>query len=236
MQSNDYNQRDWMGQPPYEAPEYKSSLLRTPRKPLLPMPQTLSEITGPIFGHDVLEKHDNDLTKNAGTGVEPQGQRMIVTGRVMDENGHPVPNTLIEIWQANAAGRYIHVWDTHDAPLDPNFNGGGRVMTDENGDYKLITIMPGAYPWGNHHNAWRPSHIHFSLFGQSFLTRMVTQMYFSGDPLLPFDPLFNSIADEKLRNLLIANFELDLTTPDWALGYRFDIVLRGRKATPMETG
>jgi protocatechuate 3,4-dioxygenase beta subunit len=152
----------------------------------------------------------------------------------MDENGRPVPNTLIELWQCNAAGRYNHIVDNHDAPLDPNFTGTGRAMTDAAGNYKFITIKPGAYPWGNHANAWRPQHIHFSLFGPSFMTRLVTQMYFPGDPLLPLDPIFNCIDDPQARDTMIASLDLERAVPEWALGYRFDIVLRGRNATPME--
>jgi protocatechuate 3,4-dioxygenase beta subunit len=157
-----------------------------------------------------------------------------VTGRVIDEDGRPVPDTLLEIWQANAAGRYIHVNDQHDAPLDPNFTGAGRVVTDSEGRYRFVSVKPGAYPWRNHHNAWRPAHIHFSLFGPSFLSRVITQMYFPGDPLFPFDPIFNSIRDAAARERLISKFDLDTTQPEWALGFKFDIVLRGRQATPFE--
>ena len=196
------------------------------------MPQTLSELTGPVFGHDTVDPNDSDLTRHhAGA---PLGERVIVTGRVLDENGRPVRDTLIEMWQANAAGRYAHKVDQHDAPLDPNFSGGGRAMTDSEGRYRFVTIKPGAYPWRNHYNAWRPAHLHFSLFGQAFLTRLVTQMYFPGDPLLPFDPIFNSIPDEKARARLVSAFDWDTTTPEHALGYRFDIVLRGSLETPWE--
>ena len=159
---------------------------------------------------------------------------MILTGRVLDDDGRPVPQTLIEIWQANAAGRYRHHCDNHPAPLDPNFSGAGRVLTDAQGRYRFTTIKPGAYPWRNHENAWRPAHIHFSLFGNAFATRLVTQMYFPGDPLLQFDPIFQSIPDERARQHLIARFDLATTQPEWALGYQFDIVLRGREATPFE--
>ncbi|MEQ8696697.1 MAG: protocatechuate 3,4-dioxygenase subunit beta, partial [Bauldia litoralis] len=158
----------------------------------------------------------------------------IVSGRVMDEDGRPLPNTLLEIWQANAAGRYVHVRDQHPAPLDPNFSGAGRCVTDDAGRYTFTTVKPGAYPWKNHHNAWRPAHIHFSLFGPSFLTRVITQMYFPGDPLFPFDPIFNSVSDEKARQRMISTFDFDTTESEWALGFRFDIVLRGRAATPFE--
>lgn len=218
--------------PPYDHPAYRSTGLRHPKRPLVPLAHTLSEITGPVYGHEQVGPLDHDLTRQHDG--EPLGERIIVAGQVRDENGRPVPNALIEIWQCNAAGRYIHVNDAHDAPLDPNFTGAGRCVTDENGNYTFISIKPGAYPWKNHDNAWRPAHIHFSLFGPSFLTRLVTQMYFPGDPLFAFDPIFNSVPDERARRRLISKFDLSLTKPEWALGYRFDIVLRGREATPME--
>jgi protocatechuate 3,4-dioxygenase, beta subunit len=219
-------------QPSYLHPPYRSTLKRSPTKPLVLLPHTLSEVTGPLFGHDGPKPTDNDLTRqHAG---EPIGERIIVSGRVLDEDGRPVPHTLVEIWQANAAGRYPHDHDHHDAPLDPNFTGGGRTLTDADGRYRFVTIRPGEYPWRNHPNAWRPAHIHFSLFGPAFATRLVTQMYFPGDPLLPFDPIFNCTADEQARNRLIAVFDWETTVPEHALGYRFDIVLRGREATPVE--
>jgi protocatechuate 3,4-dioxygenase beta subunit len=205
---------------------------RSPSKPLILLPQTLSEVTGPVFGYDDVKPGENDLIhQHAG---EPQGERMYVSGRVLDENGRPIPNTLVELWQCNAAGRYLHKNDQHDAPLDPNFTGNGRTLTDSEGRYQFLTIKPGAYPWRNHHNAWRPAHIHFSLFGQAFTQRLVTQMYFPGDPLLEFDPIFNSTADEKARQRLVSSFDWETTKSEYALGYRFDIVLRGRDATPME--
>jgi protocatechuate 3,4-dioxygenase, beta subunit len=207
---------------------------RAPLKRLAPMKQTLSEVTGPIFGHDAVQPGDDDLTRNAGTGHEAMGERIIVTGRVLDENERPVPNTLIEIWQANAAGRYHHEVDQHRAPLDPNFIGAGRCMTNDNGEYRYLTIKPGAYPWLNHPNAWRPAHIHLSLFGASFVTRLVTQFFFPGDPLLPLDPILNSIPTKSARQRLIASYDHEVTQPEWALGYRFDIVLRGRDGTPFE--
>lgn len=214
------------------SPDYRSTLRRAPSQPLILLPHTLSETTGPVFGHVAVSETDSDLTRHhAG---EPLGERIIVSGRVLDEDGRPVPHTLIEIWQANAAGRYVHVKDQHPAPLDPNFTGAGRCLTDAEGRYRFVTIKPGAYPWRNHHNAWRPAHIHFSLFGPSFLSRVITQMYFPGDPLFPFDPIFQSIPEERARNRLISRFDLDTTQPEWALGYRFDIVLRGREATPTE--
>jgi protocatechuate 3,4-dioxygenase beta subunit len=219
--------------PPLLYPDYRSTPVRSPSRPLITIPQTLSEITGPVYGHNDAKPGEADLTRqHAG---EPLGERIIVTGRVLDENGRPVPHSLVEIWQCNAAGRYIHPVDQHPAPLDPNFTGAGRCVTDENGTYRFITIKPGAYPWGNHHNAWRPAHIHFSVFGHSFVSRLVTQMYFPGDPLFPFDPIFNSVTDERARNRMISSFDLENTQPEWALCYRFDIILRGRNATPMET-
>lgn len=213
-------------------PAYRSTPKRAPTKPLIIMPHTLSELTGPVYGQDAVQPGDDDLTRQHKG--EPIGERIIVHGRVLDEDARPVSNALVEIWQANACGRYIHVVDQHPAPLDPNFTGAGRAKTDGNGYYKFITVKPGAYPWGNHHNAWRPAHIHFSLFGHSFVSRLVTQMYFPGDPLFPFDPIFNSVTDEKARNRMISSFDLENTVPEWALCYRFDIVLRGRNQTPME--
>src|SRR5215470_9749296 len=219
-------------QPDYWHPAYVSTQKRAPRCPLVLLPHTLSEITGPVFGQSDIGENDNDLTRQHSG--EPLGERIIVSGRVLDESGRPVRNALIEIWQANAAGRYRHKVDQHGAPLDPNFSGCGRMLTDNQGRYRLVTIKPGAYPWQNHTNAWRPAHIHFSIFGAGLLTRLVTQMYFPGDPLLPFDPIYNSISSEKDRQRLISSFDLATTTPEFALGYRFDIVLRGRDATPME--
>ncbi|MDB5764676.1 MAG: protocatechuate 3,4-dioxygenase, beta subunit [Herminiimonas sp.] len=219
-------------QPEYLYEPYASTRTRAPAEPLILLPQTLSEVTGPVFGHDDIKSGDNDLTHQHGG--DPLGERIIVTGRVLDENGKPVSNTLVEIWQANAAGRYPHKNDNHDAPLDPNFSGGGRTLTDADGRYRFLTIKPGSYPWRNHHNAWRPAHIHFSLFGHAFATRLVTQMYFPGDPLLAYDPMYTSIPDEGARNRLVSAFDWETTTPEYALGYRFDIVLRGRNATPME--
>jgi protocatechuate 3,4-dioxygenase, beta subunit len=227
------NNRDWSVQPPYLFPAYKSTMLRAPQKSLIPVKHTLSEMTGPVYGQEAIQKFDHDLTKNAIVSGEPLGERIIVAGKVMSENGNPVANTLIEIWQANAAGRYIHKSDQHNAPLDPNFFGGGRCLTDREGNYKFLTIKPGAYPWGNHPNAWRPNHIHFSLFGDHIASRLVTQMYFPGDPLFQYDPIFNSV-QEKYRNLLISKFNPDLTQEGFALGYEFNIVLRGKNETPFE--
>jgi protocatechuate 3,4-dioxygenase, beta subunit len=217
--------------PPHFYPEYVSSVKRAPSQALISIPQTLSEITGPGFQRHQL-KIGPDLTAQ-GHG-EPSGQRILLSGRVLDEDGKPIRNTLVEIWQANAAGRYYHAVDQHDAPLDPNFIGNGQLLTDDDGRYQFKTIKPGAYPWRNHPNAWRPAHIHFSLFGPAISTRLVTQMYFPGDPLLPYDPIFNGIRDEAARQRLIARFDWDATVPEQALGFTFDIVLRGRLETPME--
>jgi len=218
--------------PPSLSPAYVSTVKRAPSRPLVVMPHTLSELTGPVYGQEAVRPEDTDLTRqHAG---EPLGERIIVAGRVVDEDGRPVANTLIEIWQANAAGRYIHVGDQHDAPVDPNFSGAGRALTDADGCYRFMTIKPGAYPWRNHHNAWRPAHIHFSLFGPSFLSRLVTQMYFPGDPLFAYDPIFEAIPDPAARDRLVAQFDIGSTEAEWALGYTFHIVLRGRGATPFE--
>jgi len=197
------------------------------------LPHTLSEITGPVYGHSEISEADSDLTRQHSG--EPLGERIIVSGSVLDDSGRPVPHTLIEIWQANAAGRYLHIKDNHLAPLDPNFTGAGRALTDANGFYKFVTVKPGAYPWKNHANAWRPAHIHFSLLGPAFASRLITQMYFPGDPLFALDPIFQSVADEKARERMIARFDIETTQPEWALGYEFNIVLRGRETTPFET-
>jgi protocatechuate 3,4-dioxygenase, beta subunit len=219
-------------QPKLMYPPYQSTIRRAPSQPLIRLPANFSDLTAPVYGYLPLGETDNDLTRqHAG---EPLGERIIVAGRVLDEDGRPVPHTLIEIWQCNAAGRYLHARDDHPAPLDPNFSGGGRMMTDAQGQYQFTTIKPGAYPWRNHHNAWRPAHVHFSLFGTSFQSRLVTQMYFPNDPLFPFDPIMQSVPDERARERLVSKFELELTRPEWALGYRFDIVLRGRDSTPFE--
>jgi protocatechuate 3,4-dioxygenase beta subunit len=218
---------------PSLSPDYRSTARRAPLRPLVPIPATLSELTGPLYGRDRIAADDADLTK--GPAGPALGERIIVAGRVLDEAGRPVPDTLVEVWQANAAGRYVHVADQHPAPLDPNFFGAGRVVTDAEGRYSFTTIRPGAYPWRNHANAWRPAHIHFSLFGTSFLTRLVTQMYFPGDPLHALDPLMNAVRDEKARQRMVARFDLDTTKPEWALGFVWDIVLRGREATPTES-
>ncbi|GAA0353328.1 protocatechuate 3,4-dioxygenase subunit beta [Actinoallomurus spadix] len=217
--------------PPYLYPPYGSTPLRAPSRPLV-MPSygpDAIELVSPVFGHEELGLLDNDLTRQHSG--DPIGERIIVTGRVLDSGGRPVPNALVEIWQANAAGRYIHLREQHPAPLDPNFTGAGRCLTDADGRYRFVTVKPGAYPWGNHHNAWRPAHIHFSVFGTAFTQRLVTQMYFPGDPLFAYDPIFQSIPDEKARERLVSRFDIDTTVPDWSLAYQWDIVLG---ATPTE--
>ena len=221
-------------QPPYLYPDYVATRLRAPKKPLIILPKTLSDTTGPAFGRGPIGELDSDLTRQHEG--EPLGERIIVTGRVLDGDGRPVRRALMEIWQANAAGRYTHEVDQHPAPLDPNFSGAGRCLTDDEGRYSFVTVKPGAYPWKNHHNAWRPAHIHFSLFGSSFRSRLITQMYFPGDPLFEQDPIFQSVPDPETRRRLISSFDLETTEPEWALGYRFDIVLEGRDETPMERG
>src|SRR5215471_17391924 len=218
--------------PPLDSPGYKSTALRHPKQPLVLLPHRLTEVTGPLLGDDRITMTDADLTTQKDG--EPQGQRIIVFGQVRDSDGRPVPDTLIEIWQANAAGRYLHKREHHPAPIDPNFDGVGRVITDQGGRYRFITIQPGSYPWGNHYNAWRPAHIHLSLFGRAFTQRLVTQMYFPGDPMFDHDPIFNSVREPEDRARLIAAFDWEATVPEWALGYRFDVVLRGREGTPFE--
>jgi len=220
-------------QPAYLYAGYRSTVKRSPSRPLVLLPHTLTEVTGPVFGYDDVKPTDSDLTRQHEG--EPIGERIVVSGRLLDENSRPVAHALIEMWQANAAGRYRHAVDDHDAPLDPNFTGTGRVLTDAEGRYRFVTIKPGAYPWRNHYNAWRPAHLHFSLFGIGLVQRLATQMYFPGDPLIPYDPMVTSIADEKARARLVSAFDWETTIPDVALAFRFDIVLRGRDATPMES-
>ena len=227
-----YRKPDRGTQPDYLFPPYASTVKRSPLQPLVMLPTSLSEVTGPLFGYDVIKANDFDLTKQ-GSG-DPIGERIVVTGRVLDASARPVANTLIEIWQANSAGRYPHDRDQHNAPLDANFPGCGRTLTDSEGRYRFVTIRPGEYPWRNHYNAWRPAHIHFSVFGPAFATRLVTQMYFPGDPLLEFDPMYQSIPSERARKRLVSTFDWETTIPEQALGYKFDIVLRGRDETPME--
>ncbi len=219
-------------QPPYDAPPYRSTARRHPKRPLVALPHTVTETTGPRFAP---EHFPAVIDISVVDGRAAVGERIIVEGRVLDEDGRPVPHTMLEIWQANAAGRYAHPRDQHDAPLDGNFRGTGRVFSDVDGKYRFTSIKPGAYPWRNHANAWRPNHIHFSLFGPGFATRLITQMYFPGDPLLPLDPIFNCVPDAGARDRLVAHFDIGVTRPEWALGYRFDIVLRGRGATPVQT-
>ena len=219
--------------PPLDSPEYKSTRLRHPKQPLIYLPQSITELTGPALGSaETIGQLDHDLTRQHDG--EPIGERMTVSGRVFDSEGKPLRNTLVEIWQANACGRYRHRWDRFPAPLDPNFTGAGRCVTDDEGRYRFVTIKPGPYPWGNHYNAWRPAHIHFSLLGRAFAQRLVTQMYFPSDPLFPYDPIFNAIPDPAARDRLISRFSIRDTQPDWALAYEFDIYLRGPGATPFE--
>jgi protocatechuate 3,4-dioxygenase, beta subunit len=210
-------------------PDYKSTRLRAPRGERVQLPRVSTELTGPALWDGRVAELDHDLTRQHEG--EPLGERIIVHGRVAEEDGRPVPDTLVEVWPCNAAGRYRHAGDRHPAPLDPNFTGLGRCLTDAEGRFRFVTVKPGAYPWGNHDNAWRPAHIHFSVFGRAFSQRLVTQMYFPGDPLFGQDPIFNSVGDERARQLLVAAFDLDHTEPEWALAYRWDIVLR---STPFE--
>ena len=217
-------------QPDNDTPQYGSTRARHPLQPLLAFPHSITEATGPRFSAAQFPPLP-DLSNIAGRAA--QGERIIVAGRIADEDGRAIPHTMVEIWQANAAGRYHHPGDQHDAPIDPNFHGGGRVFTDADGWYSFTTVKPGAYPWRNHKNAWRPNHIHFSYFGPGFATRLITQMYFPGDPLLALDPVFMAVPDDDARNRLVAQFDLDITRADFALGYRFDVTLRGRAATPM---
>ena len=224
--------RDDAGAPPSLFPDYRSTLLRAPALPPVRAPQTLTETTGPGGSWDrLMGTALADLT--AQHAAAPLGQRIVVSGRVLDEDGRPVPDTVMEIWQANAAGRYVHVRDQWDAPLDPNFTGAGRVVTDAEGRYRFVTIRPGAYPWGNHRNAWRPAHIHLSLLGPAFATRLVTQLYFPDDPLIEIDPIANAVP-MPYRQRLVSRFDIETTMPNWALGYRFDVVLKGRAQTPFE--
>jgi protocatechuate 3,4-dioxygenase beta subunit len=218
--------------PPYLYPDYRATVLRAPSRPLVPAPARLADLAAPVFGDETVGPGDHDLTRQHGG--EPLGERILVTGRVLESDGRPIRGALVEIWQANAAGRYVHAVDQHPAPLDPNFTGAGRCLTGDDGRYEFVTVKPGAYPWKNHPNAWRPAHIHFSLFGRAFTDRLVTQMYFPDDPLFAYDPIFQSVRDLHARERLIAKFDLDTTQEEWALGYVFDIVLRGSAATPLE--
>jgi len=232
---HEFFQRDRTQHPPAFTPDYKTSILRSPHLALVSVESSLSEVTGPVFGPDDLGPLDHDMILNYAKTGEPIGERTIVHGRVLDENGRGIPHTLVEVWQANAGGRYRHKNDTYLAPIDPNFGGCGRMITDVEGRYIFRTVKPGAYPFRNHVNSWRPAHIHFSVFGHAFIARLVTQMYFPGDPLFEFDPIFNSVPDEKARMRMVSDFDMENTQPGWALCYRFNIVLRGRNATPLET-
>lgn len=224
--------KDDAGSPPLLVPDYRSTMARAPLQPPIAIPQTLTETTGPGGCWDrLMGSALADLTKQHK--AEPLGQRIIVAGRVLDEHGRAVPDTVMEIWQANAAGRYIHAKDQWDAPHDPNFTGAGRVVTDAEGHYRFVTVRPGAYPWGNHKNAWRPAHIHLSLLGPAFATRLVTQLYFPDDPLIEIDPIANAVP-MPYRQRLVARLDMDVTEANWALGYRFDVVLKGREQTPFE--
>jgi protocatechuate 3,4-dioxygenase beta subunit len=218
--------------PPYLYPDYVATRLRSPTRPLMILPHAMTELTGPLLGEERVRPGDADLTRqHAG---EPLGERIIVHGRLLDSDGRAIPNALIEVWQANACGRYAHELDDHPAPLDPNFTGVGRCMTDSSGAYRFVTVRPGAYPWRNQENAWRAAHIHFSTFGLAFIQRLVTQMYFPGDPLFSQDPIFNSVPGAEARERMVSRLDLAAAVPEWALAFRFDIVLRGREATPME--
>ena len=233
MSVGGFSARDGASHPPLIAPDYKSTKTRGPAQPPIPIAGDLAETAGPSFDPRTVDPAQADLTANARVNAAPIGERIVVAGHVLDEAGRGVPHTLVEVWQANAAGRYVHANDRHDAPLDPNFLGAGHALTDADGRFAFRTIKPGAYPWGNHHNAWRPNHIHFSVIGPALATRLVTQMYFPGDPLLDADPIFLA-TPRAARPRLIADFDWSLTEPGIALGYRFDIVLRGRGQTPPE--
>ena len=233
--SGEYYQRDRAWHPPALTPNYKTSVTRSPRLALISLQNSISEITGPVFGHNDIDPIDNDLLKNyAQAGESPIGERIILHGRVQDQNSKPVANTLVEIWQANAGGRYRHKKDTYLAPIDPNFGGCGRTLTDENGYYYFRTVKPGAYPWRNHINSWRPAHIHLSIFGSGFAQRLITQCYFEGDPLIPECPIVQSIPDPAAVQQLTARIDMNATVPLDSIAYRFDIVLRGRRATLFE--
>lgn len=232
--SGEFVRRDRLWHPPQYAPTYKTSVLRSPRRALLSLEQSSSETTGPKFGHSMLDPLDNDMILNASTTGEAIGERIIVHGKVMDEFGRPVKNTLLEVWQANAGGKYRHVRDGYLAAIDPNFGGCGRCMTDENGHYYFRTIRPGPYPWRNNGSDWRPAHIHFSVFGEAFAQRLITQMYFEGDPLIAGCPIVNTIPDKRAVEMLIARLDMGEMKPFDSLAYRFDIVLRGRRSTFFE--
>lgn len=231
----DFYQRDRSLHPPAHTPGYKTSVARSPSYSLISLQNSVSEITGPVFGHDDIDPGDNDLLSNyARPGESPIGERIILHGRVLDENARPVPNTLVEIWQANAGGRYRHKKDTYIAPIDPNFGGCGRTLTDGDGCYHFRTVKPGAYPWRNHINNWRPAHIHLSVFGTGFVQRLITQCYFEGDPLIPHCPILRTVPDPQAIEQLVATLDLNATIPLDTVAYKFDIVLRGRRSTLFE--
>jgi len=230
---NSFTPKDPESHPPLIHPLYKPSTTRSPTKDPVIVPQTITELTGPVFDYSSLPDHSADLTMNGRGAGEPIGERIIVTGRILDENGAPVSGAMVEIWQANAAGRYLDREDQHHAPEDPNFLGAGRMITGDDGWYRFLTLRPGAYPWGNHSNAWRPPHIHFSIFGTNIMTRLITQMYFEGDPLLQYDPIYGGASEEACVRM-VADFSLEHTEEGFALGYLWDIVIRGPKATPFE--
>jgi protocatechuate 3,4-dioxygenase beta subunit len=234
MKPAEYYQRDRTWQPPALTPDYKTSVARSPRLPLLSLQNSLSEVTGPVFGHGDIEATDNDLIRNYAKTGDPVGERIIVHGRVLDEDARPVPGTLVEIWQANAGGRYRHKKDTYLAPIDPNFGGCGRTLTDDHGHYAFRTVKPGAYPWRNWVNNWRPAHIHVSVFGRAFAQRLITQLYFEGDPLIAQCPIVAAIPDPRAVEQLIAPLDMNAAVPLDCLAYRFDIVLRGRRSTFFE--
>ncbi|AEI92698.1 protocatechuate 3,4-dioxygenase subunit beta [Roseobacter litoralis] len=226
--------RNWQVHPPALAPAYKTSRLRAPAQPLIAMDPTISELTGPTFVPAQIAVSDSDLLQNHKTTGLPIGERIIVHGRVLDEQARPVPHTLVEIWQANASGRYRHANDSYFAPLDPNFGGCGRALTDQDGAFRFHTIKPGAYPWPNGPNSWRPAHIHFSVFGTAFAQRLITQMYFEGDPLLKLCPIYQAVPDQRAKELLVAPLDMERSEPFDSIAYRFDIVLRGARSTPFE--
>lgn len=235
LKSAEFYQRDRERHPPALTKDYKTSVKRSPQYALISLENTASEITGPRFGHNDIDPIDNDLLLNYAQGDgSPIGERIIVHGRVLDENGRPVPNTLVEAWQANAGGRYRHRKDTYLAPIDPNFGGCGRTLTDENGYYFFRTVKPGAYPWRNWVNNWRPAHIHFSLFGSGFAQRLITQCYFEGDPLIYKCPIVHTIPDKDAIDQLVAALDLNASVPLDTIAYKFDFVLRGRRSTLFE--
>lgn len=233
-QGGSFYQRDRNWHPPAFTPEYKTSVLRSPKNALLSLGNTLSEMTGPVFGHNMLGPLDNDLILNYAKTGEPIGPRIIVHGQVLDEDARPVRGALVEFWQANAGGRYRHKKETYLAAIDPNFGGCGRTITDDEGRYWFRTIKPGPYPWPNGVNDWRPAHIHFSVFGHGFAQRLITQMYFEGDPMIWRCPIVQTIPDKAAIEQLVAALDWGNTIPMDARAYKFDIVLRGRRSTLFE--